>query len=325
MRRFVLIALAASSAMATVPAQARDDSFYVGVEGGILFAKDTNLFGRVTQFGTVARSAQTNELFVLDYKKGIDADIVAGYDFGPLRLELEGGYKRAGIDTIDVRPQVGGVTGTTTIANISQITFGAPVTLDASGKITGQTAMANMLLDFGGNQGLGLYAGAGIGRGNFKLSSVDDSSGRTYTGKDSAWAWQVIAGARYPITANIDIGLKYRYFHSGTMKFDDINRTANVAFPCGITSSTVLIPTGSCTRRVNSTGRFVSQSLMASLIFNFGAPAAPPPPPPPAPPPPPPPPPATQTCPDGSVILATDSCPLPPPPPPPPPPAPERG
>jgi outer membrane immunogenic protein len=35
--------------------------------------------------------------------------------------------------------------------------------------------------------------------------------------------------------------------------------------------------------------------------------------------------PATQTCPDGSVILATDVCPAPPPPPPPPAPAPERG
>ncbi|HEY6663476.1 MAG TPA: TonB-dependent receptor [Sphingomicrobium sp.] len=46
---------------------------------------------------------------------------------------------------------------------------------------------------------------------------------------------------------------------------------------------------------------------------------------PPAPPPPPPAPPPTQTCPDGSVILATDACPAPPPPPPPPPPAPERG
>jgi hypothetical protein len=43
------------------------------------------------------------------------------------------------------------------------------------------------------------------------------------------------------------------------------------------------------------------------------------------PPPPPPPPPATQTCPDGTVILATATCPAPPPPPPPPPPAPERG
>ena len=47
--------------------------------------------------------------------------------------------------------------------------------------------------------------------------------------------------------------------------------------------------------------------------------------PPPPPPPPPAPPPATQTCADGSVILATEACPVPPPPPPPPPPAPERG
>ncbi len=75
----------------------------------------------------------------------------------------------------------------------------------------------------------------------------------------------------------------------------------------------------------------------ARLGFNIGTPrtigltirqaflaaAAPPPEPYVVPPPPPPPPPATQTCPDGSVILATDACPVPPPPPPPP--EPERG
>jgi iron complex outermembrane receptor protein len=66
---------------------------------------------------------------------------------------------------------------------------------------------------------------------------------------------------------------------------------------------------------------------MLGATYKFGAKAPPPPPPPPpAPPPPPPPaPPATQTCADGSVILATDACPVPPPPPPPPAPAPERG
>jgi len=56
-------------------------------------------------------------------------------------------------------------------------------------------------------------------------------------------------------------------------------------------------------------------------LFGASAPVAPPPPPPP----PPPPAPATQTCPDGSVILATDACPAPPPPPPPPPAPVERG
>jgi hypothetical protein len=53
--------------------------------------------------------------------------------------------------------------------------------------------------------------------------------------------------------------------------------------------------------------------------YKFGGNAAASPPPPPLPPPPPPPP-ATQTCPDGSVIEVSATCPAPPPPPPPPPP-----
>lgn len=66
--------------------------------------------------------------------------------------------------------------------------------------------------------------------------------------------------------------------------------------------------------------------FLAGFTYKFGADkAAPLPPPPPPPPAPPPPPPATQTCADGSVVLATEACPVPPPPPPPPPPAPERG
>ena len=65
--------------------------------------------------------------------------------------------------------------------------------------------------------------------------------------------------------------------------------------------------------------------LVAVAGIKFGRRAEPLPPPVVEAPPPPPPPPATQTCPDGSVILATEVCPAPPPPPPPPPPAPERG
>jgi outer membrane autotransporter protein len=58
--------------------------------------------------------------------------------------------------------------------------------------------------------------------------------------------------------------------------------------------------------------------------WRFGGSPVEVPPPPPPPPPSPPPPPATQTCPDGSVIAATMTCPVPPPPPAPPPPA-QRG
>jgi TonB-dependent receptor len=63
----------------------------------------------------------------------------------------------------------------------------------------------------------------------------------------------------------------------------------------------------------------------AGVRIAFGGERAPPPPPPPPLAPPPPPPAPTQTCADGSVVLATGVCPAPPPPPPPPTPAPERG
>ena len=79
-------------------------------------------------------------------------------------------------------------------------------------------------------------------------------------------------------------------------------------------------------------GRQIFSSFLAeprtyglTLRARFSAPRAAPVEAAPPPPPPPPPPPATQTCADGSVILATEACPVPPPPPPPPPPAPERG
>ena len=71
---------------------------------------------------------------------------------------------------------------------------------------------------------------------------------------------------------------------------------------------------------LGGTHRLVGLIGLGVLLGGSTAEAAPPPPPPP-----PPPAPATQTCPDGSVILATDTCPTPPPPPPPPPPPATQG
>jgi len=65
---------------------------------------------------------------------------------------------------------------------------------------------------------------------------------------------------------------------------------------------------------VNFTSSMAIIAAVQSLHTISHAQPPPPPPPPPPPEPPPPPPPATQTCPDGSVILATDACPTLPPP-----------
>ena len=113
-----------------------------------------------------------------------------------------------------------------------------------------------------------------------------------------------------PVSENIDIGLKYRYFHAGSN-----NASHTVAFSPGATTCGPVGDTFACsagTVTFSNSSKFTSNSLLASLVYNFGAAAPPPPPPPPEAP-------ATQTCPDGSVILATSACPAPPPPPPPPP------
>lgn len=279
-------AMIAATALAVIPAgaQARDGTPYVGLEGGVIKPEDLKLDYRL---GTLS----VNDGITIEHRTGLDLDLLAGYDFGFIRAEGELGYKRASMSDVAISPAVLTTTGRPAI----------------DGKTSVLSAMANLLLDFGGNDGLGVYAGAGAGLA--RISSEGSITGpgivtpRVFDGKDRSFAWQLIAGMRVPVSSAVDLGLKYRYFRS-KLDFSE-DGTAGESLD----------------------GRFKSHSILLSLLINFGA--APPPPPEPVvappPPPPPPPPPATQTCPDGSVILATDSCPVPPPPPPPPPPEPVRG
>ncbi len=170
------------------------------------------------------------------------------------------------------------------------------------GHTTAWSAMGNVLLDFGGPENVNIFVGGGIGYAKVKVDT-DLVDGRLFN--DRRFAWQLLAGARYPVNRNFDVGVKYRYADFGDYRRNFQDPQVDGSF------------------RVRD---LRSHSAIFSLIYNFAAAPLllPPPPPPPPLPPPPPPPPATQTCPDGSVILATDACP-PPPPPPPPMAEPERG
>ena len=68
------------------------------------------------------------------------------------------------------------------------------------------SGMMNGWLDFGGNGGIGGGVGAGFGYAG--VHQFGDSN--------SKFAWQLLAQAYYPISENLDIGLKYRYFHAGS-------------------------------------------------------------------------------------------------------------
>ena len=283
MRKLAIAVALASTALAS-PAFARDHSPYVGIEAGGMIVEDQDF-----DYSDPTINNDDGVLdsgYIVNYKTGFDVDLIAGYDLGFVRLEGELAYKRASVDGINVDPLIAPAGDTS--GNID------------GGRVSVFSGMANVLLDFGNEDGLSGYIGGGAGFASVKLSAGTSTTGaHEISDSDSRPAFQGIAGVRYAVSQNIDIGLKYRFFTATNLKFSD--------------------DFGGTPFRLK--GSYRSNSLLASLIYNFYAP----PPPAPPPPPPPPPPPATQTCPDGSVIPATDTCPAPPPPPPPPPPAPERG
>ncbi len=304
--RHLLLAATAVAALAS-PAMARDGAGYVGVEGGVLFPRKSEYRVTSTQVQTVptgrgllgqtvtTTSNSYGNGFISDYRKGVDLDAIAGYDFGPIRVEGELGYKRTRARSLTASSTLVAGINTAPISGVTASSFAF------ANRTTVLSGMVNGLIDLAVAPGVSAYAGGGAGRARVK----------TLGDRDTAFAWQLIAGVSTAVSPNIDLGLKYRYFQTARLGFN----TA-ASFP-GAGGSTSVSSFG-------ERGRFRSHSVLASLIFNFGGAQQPPPPPPPVqvapPPPPPPPPPATQTCPDGSVIDATAACPLPPPPPPPPPP-----
>lgn len=285
MRTFLLAAVAAA-AIAT-PALAQSGP-YVGLEGGILFPRDTDVDADVTYTDPLLGTVTFDNAIDLDYKKGYDVDAILGYDLGMFRVEGELGYKRAKLDEFQYDQDFIDAYQDATGVDLTGVDF------DLGGHVSVLSGMVNGLVDFDVG-GARIYGGGGFGRASVKL--LGD--------KDSAWAYQLIAGVGVPISSGLEAGLKYRYFRTGSLHFEDNGTLTDADF------------------LFSNDSKFSSHSILASLIYNFGAPAAAPAPipaaAPAAPPPPPPAAPATKTCPDGTVILATEMCPAPPPPPPPPP------
>ncbi|EQB15003.1 hypothetical protein L288_00595, partial [Sphingobium quisquiliarum P25] len=223
MRKLALAAALATSALAT-PALARDDSWYIGIDSGVVLVEDQDITF-TPGFDDTGALVPGGVTGTADYHKGWDGDAVIGYDFGGFRLEAEAAYKRAKVD-LD-KTGIGG--------SASALSF-----------------MLNGLLDFGADDGLQGFVGGGVGVSRAKLANdvVNDS--------DTGFAWQAIAGVRYPLTNNLDVSLKYRFFNQ-----DDINLIpayTTFAGPAGADVETKLR----------------THSLLLGLAYNFGEPAAPP-------------------------------------------------
>lgn len=266
MRKLAISLALASTALAS-PALARDDQWYVGVDGGAMIVEDLNLnIGALNNAATV------------DMDKGYDFGGIVGYDFGGFRLESEVSYRQADVTGFNSQtPQITSGSGTALQRSGSY---------DIAGDASALSFMVNGLLDFGDDDGLQGFVGGGVGVARVDVQTVfaapaflDDS--------DTGFAWQALAGVRAPLSDNWDVGLKYRFFNADKVNLvDRLGRGVDTRFRSHSLMGSLIYNFGGAPAPVE---------------------VAPPPPPPPyvAPPPPPPPPPAP-VCNTGPYIVFFD-------------------
>ena len=232
--------LASAAAVIAAPAQARDGQFYIGVDGGVTLED---------QVDVDSQTDPAQNLAFADTKMGLDADVVIGYDFGAFRLEAEGGYKNAGYDGLTVlRPGI--------------LPAGAVVlpgtVVDNERDLDIFSGMINGLIEFGKDDGLTFFAGGGAGVAEVNLPVEVAGLGTVVDDDAVGFAWQALAGLRFAVSDNLDLGLKYRFFN-----IDNLGLTAENGTPFEIDYNT--------------------HSILASVVYNFGGKEVLPPPPPPPP------------------------------------------
>jgi OmpA-OmpF porin, OOP family len=265
MRKLAISLALASTALAS-PALARDDQWYVGVDGGAMLVEDLNL-----DIGTV------NDAAKLDTKAGYDFGGVVGYDFGAFRLESEVSYRKA-----DIKRSTGTVPFVPVDGTGSPLEAGSFVT---GGDTSALSFMVNGLLDFGADDGLQGFVGGGVG-----VARVDVNNIRRTTSwlddSDTGFAWQALAGIRAPLSDSWDVGLKYRFFNAPKVNLVSADgRGVDTRFRSHSLMGSLVYNFGGAPAPVE---------------------AAPPPPPAPVEAPPPPPPPPAQTCNSGPYIVFFD-------------------
>ena len=230
--RNLVIGMAMASTMLATPALARDNSFYVQVEGGVMLVEDLDFDINGIEDDSTA-----------DFDTGYDFGGLVGYDFGPIRLEAEGSYREADVSQLTV--------GTVRFPNPPG--SGAPGVYPTTGEASALSFMVNALADFGPDDSLQAFVGGGVGVSRTKVTTaIDLSRPNGLEDSDTGFAWQILAGLRAPLSDRIDAGIKYRFFNQDNVSL--VNAYADTL-----------------------EGNFRSHSILGTLTYNFGEPAAPPP------------------------------------------------
>jgi len=164
----VLLVASTTSALAAGP--------YIGAAGGVSIFHDSD------ENDTISGTTDTRE-----YDAGFGFNVSAGYNFDPVRVEFEFGYKAADVDKFTV-PGFGSVSG-------------------AGSDATVMSYMANVYYDFKTKSPFTPYIGVGLGllNGEFKDLGYD------FKEDDTVFGYQFAVGAAYNFNKNVAFDLSYRF------------------------------------------------------------------------------------------------------------------
>lgn len=159
----LLLAVSATSALAAGP--------YIGVSGGASMVHDSDI-SELGLTGTVS------------YDTGFGFNVNAGYNFDPVRVEFEFGYKKADVDKLEM------------------LGISVPIT---NSELTVMSYMVNGFYDFKNTSAFTPYVGAGLG---MVYGELDDNG---VNSDDTVFGYQVIVGAAYNFNKNFALDLSYRF------------------------------------------------------------------------------------------------------------------
>ncbi len=189
MRRVILWSAAAIAGLSAGAAHAEGP--YIALKGGVYLQNklDYDFIG-------------LDNFFTSKYKPGIDVAGALGYDFEGIRVEVEVGYKRAGVDRFGFQVN------------------GQPLATQSGSLVTGNshvfTGMLNAYYDISQSR-IRPYVGAGVGIADV----VSDHVGYSGYGDDgifldkstAAFAFQAMGGVRMAVSKHVTAGIGYRYFN----------------------------------------------------------------------------------------------------------------
>jgi OmpA-OmpF porin, OOP family len=132
------LVLGAGAAKAQMP---EASGWYVGVLGGLNVTEETSADSRIPGLALGKRSSLTGADAEISHKQGWGAGGLAGYDFGPFRLQADVIFRRNTFDK-------------TTVSGVEA---------DASGRVSSLAPMVSALYDIPTGTSLVPYIGAGVG------------------------------------------------------------------------------------------------------------------------------------------------------------------